>query len=101
MASLVSCRKFFNQMTAPDTCPNCGADVPRNAKACAECGSDEKTGWSDAAHASGLDLPDDNFDYDEFAEKEFGKETKPYGINWFWWVVAVLVILLLLFLFLH
>src|SRR5277367_5476951 len=50
----------------PDTCPNCGADVPRNAKACPECGSDENTGWSEEAYAGKLNLPDDKFDYDEF-----------------------------------
>ena len=31
------------------TCPICGADVPIKARACPECGSDEKTGWSEAA----------------------------------------------------
>ena len=52
----------------PETCPNCGADVPRNAKACPECGSDEKTGWSEDAGRDGLDLPDDEFDYEEFVK---------------------------------
>jgi hypothetical protein len=27
-------------------CPNCGAEVPPCARACRECGSDERTGWS-------------------------------------------------------
>src|SRR5687767_13412138 len=27
-------------------CPHCGADVPPGARACRECGSDERTGWS-------------------------------------------------------
>jgi hypothetical protein len=31
------------------TCPNCGVDVPLKAPACPECGSDEQTGWSEAA----------------------------------------------------
>ena len=57
-------------MPAPETCPNCGADVPRRAKACPECGSDESTGWSDHAQAQSLDLPDDEFNYDEFVERE-------------------------------
>ena len=26
-------------MRAPETCPNCGADVPRGALACPECGA--------------------------------------------------------------
>ncbi len=31
------------------SCPNCGAAVPVNAKACPECGSDAETGWSEMA----------------------------------------------------
>lgn len=27
-------------------CPHCGVDVPYDAEACPECGSDEQTGWS-------------------------------------------------------
>jgi len=80
-------------MTPPDTCPNCGADVPRGAKACPECGADEHTGWADDARVSGLDLPDDSFDYDEFVRRELEPEKKhiPFGIHWFWWVAAVIV----------
>lgn len=74
-----------------DTCPNCGADLPKKAKACPECGSDEKTGWSEEAQSSGLDLPDEEFNYDEFVKNEFGekKEIKPRGLHWFWWVVGL------------
>ena len=79
---------------ARTNCPNCGADLPRNAKVCPECGSDEKTGWSDEAHIDGLSLPDDEFDYDEFIEDEFGekKRIKPKGLHWVWWVAALLVL---------
>ncbi len=77
---------------SPETCPNCGADVPPGAKACPECGSDEQTGWSDRARAQDLDLPDDNFDYDEFVQREFGKEA-PARIHWFWWAIAVVVVI--------
>lgn len=82
-----------------ETCPNCGADLPRNAKACPECGSDENTGWSDEAYASGLDLPDDEFDYEKFVEKEFGekRKIKPQGIHWLWWIVGLGLIVLFLF----
>jgi len=76
----------------PEICPNCGADVPPNAKACPECGSDEQTGWSDEAHTGSLDLPDENFDYEDFVKREFGaKNPVPRGIHWFWWVVALLL----------
>jgi hypothetical protein len=87
---------------APETCPNCGADVPPNARACPECGSDEKTGWSDDAYTSRLGLPDEKFDYDEFVEKEFdSKRARPRGIAWYWWVTALLLVLLFVFLLLR
>ena len=79
-------------MPTPDTCPHCGADVPANAKACPKCGSDETTGWSEQARYDGLDMPDENFDYEEFTKREFGGEQlKPRGLHWFWWVLAALL----------
>ncbi len=84
-----------------DICPNCGAEVPRNAKACPECGSDEQTGWADDAPTGGLDLPDQEFDYNEFVKREFGKEGPvPRGIRWGWWIAAVAVLLAFLIFFL-
>lgn len=78
----------------PETCPNCGADLPPNARSCPECGSDENTGWSDEARYGGLNLPDDDFNYEEFAKREFGKPGKiPHGLHWFWWVVAILIVI--------
>ena len=56
----------------PETCPNCGAEVPPKARDCPECGADEQTGWSEAARTDGLDLPDQNFDYGDFVKHEFG-----------------------------
>ena len=79
---------------APDVCPNCGAEVPANAKACPECGSDERTGWSDEARTGGLDLPDEEFNYGDFISREFGagKRVRPPGVHWFWWLVAIGVV---------
>jgi len=90
----------------PEICPHCGAEVPRNARACPECGSDEKTGWSDNAQSQRLGLPDEEFDYDEFVKEEFGLETKrreirPRGIRWHWWVVAVLLLIVFVWFFLR
>ena len=76
----------------PEICPHCGAEVPPKAKACPECGADEATGWSEEAQASGLDLPDENFDYNDFVKREFGgKSPVPRGVHWFWWVVALVL----------
>ena len=88
-------------MPAPETCPNCGADVPRHAKACPECGSDEKTGWSDDARGQSLDLPDDEFNYEEFVEREFGGKPRRSRRRIFWWWVAVALLIGSLFLLLR
>jgi hypothetical protein len=77
----------------PDTCPNCGAALPRKAKACPECGADETSGWSETGDTGHLGLPEEDFDFAEFARQEFGGGgPKPRGIHWFWWVAAVLVL---------
>ena len=79
----------------PETCPNCGADVPAGAKACPGCGADEKTGWSEEAGVGSLNLPDESFDYEDFVQREFGrKKALPHGISRFWWMVAVMLALL-------
>lgn len=68
-------------------CPNCGAEVRKGKAACPECGSCDETGWSEAAtqgYADGGYDEDDDFDYDEFVEREFpeqsdGMSTKNWG----------------------
>ncbi|RME95649.1 MAG: zinc ribbon domain-containing protein [Verrucomicrobia bacterium] len=84
----------------PDICPNCGADIPPGARVCPECGSDEQTGWSEEAYASGLDLPDEEFDYDEFLAREFGGGTpkEKRARRWRWVLVLVMLGLLLYYL---
>lgn len=77
----------------PDFCPHCGAGLPAKARACPECGSCEKTGWSENASSQSLDLPDENFDYEDFVNREFNKpEPRPPGIARFWWAVAILLL---------
>ena len=87
---------------SPDICPNCGAEIPRDAKACSECGADEKTGWSEDAHTGGLDLPEENFDYEEFVKREFTGEKNfiPRGIHWFWWAIGIVILSALLWVWL-
>jgi hypothetical protein len=79
---------------SPDVCPHCGADIPPDARACPECGADEETGWSEDAGTEGLELPEENFNYEEFVKREFSgrKSPVPHGIHWFWWVIAVLIL---------
>jgi len=79
---------------SPEICPNCRAEVPRNAKACPHCGADAITGWSTEAQYDNLDLPTEDFDYRDFVDREFRKGGPvPRGMHWFWWMVAVLVLI--------
>jgi len=80
---------------APEICPVCGEDVPRNALACPECGADHNSGWrEDAEIYDGVDLPEE-FDYEEFTRREFGGgSAKPAGIRKLWWLTAIVVLVL-------
>jgi YD repeat-containing protein len=45
----------------------------------------------------GLDLPDEEFDYEDFVAREFGHRTsKAIRIRWYWVVTAVVVAVTLL-----
>lgn len=41
---------------------------------------------------AGLDLPDPDFDYNEFVRAEFGSSWKPAGIKTLWWITAILIV---------
>ena len=59
------------------------------------------TALEDEARASGLNLPDDSFEYEDFVEREFGgKKVRPRGVRWHWWVTALALAALFLFGFL-
>jgi uncharacterized membrane protein YvbJ len=86
---------------APEVCPVCGEDVPRDALACAQCGADHNSGWrEEAASHDGLDLPDENFDYDDFVRREFPSKIRPPGIKPIWWITAILVLVISIALYL-
>lgn len=77
----------------PKICPVCGEDVPPKALACPECGADHRSGWRDGAlDVDGLDLPDEEFSYDEFMKREFGKGWNRSGIKPIWWITAVILL---------
>ncbi len=79
-------------------CPVCGAEVPAKAKACPECGSDEKTGWADNTIYDGTDIEDpEEFDYEDWKRREFGRR-KP-SIGWVWWAVGVALAIFFLWAF--
>lgn len=75
----------------PETCPVCGADVPRKARACPECGADERSGWNeDDTRYDGLDLPDDG---------DRAHQSAPRRVTALWPAVAAALALALILLF--
>lgn len=69
-------------------CPFCDSEV-RVGKPCQGCA---KKNRKDSSH-DGLNLPDDDFDYDDFVAREFGKAPhQVLGIKWYWWLLAVVVL---------
>lgn len=72
----------------PDECANCGAEIPRNARACPECGADERTGWRETSIYDGLDLPEDE---DSLSRDETRRDARG-GLAWYW-VAAIILVL--------
>jgi hypothetical protein len=81
----------------PGQCPACGEWVPRAAAACDDCGACAKSGWkANADTYDGLDLPDEDFDYDDFIQREFGGSSPGTRLGLsketFWRIVAAVVL---------
>lgn len=83
----------------PDECANCGATIPRHAKACPECGADERSGWreNEATRYDDLDLPEEAFEDDasEAQKRKHAATPRVNGIAWYWWLVGVALVALL------
>jgi hypothetical protein len=81
-----------SNLRTPKICPVCGEDVPRTALACPECGADHNSGWrEDAETYDAVDLPDEDFNYEEFVKQEFGSSRRPV-IKTVWWITAILLV---------
>jgi len=73
-------------------CPNCGAEVPIKSLSCPECGSDEKTGWSEDTMYDGLDLP-------AFEETRGNSSKSLFQNKLLLYVVAIMTILAFIWFF--
>jgi hypothetical protein len=85
----------MSKFKPPGQCPVCHEFVPKKALACDYCGACAKTGWNeDAGTYDGVDLPEEDFDYDAFVQEEFGKGGRAkFGIHPLWKWVALLLLL--------
>ncbi len=69
-------RKKLTKRKAPEVCPVCGEDIPRDALACPECGADYNSGWREGPDTyDAVDLPDEDFNFKTI-----------------WWITALLII---------
>ncbi|MEM8954491.1 MAG: zinc ribbon domain-containing protein [Verrucomicrobiota bacterium] len=90
------------------TCKSCGAPLSPNAKACPECGARvPEHSWEQDESYDGINFsgtPEDDFDYDEFIQQEFGTNSKgqkkfkaPGGISIYWWIIALITLFAFVF----
>lgn len=75
--------------SAPEVCAVCGSPLARTARACPDCGADERTGWRDSSVYDGVDLPDEAEPIERSARRPAGE------LPWYWLAVAILLLLLL------
>ncbi len=76
-------------MIPPEVCPVCQEEVPRHAKACPECGADERSGWNeDALLYDGLDLPDH-----AWGEEEDTSIRSPDHVPLIWKIMGILALI--------
>ena len=105
LATVLAC-EGMPKFKPPGQCPVCHEFVPRGAVACDDCGACARSGWDlGSATHDGLDLPEDDFDYDDFISREFGESKSRSGgksrakgaVHPLWrWVAYLLLALLLL-----
>ena len=75
----------------PEECAHCGTAIPRGARACPECGADDRTGWreNDETRYDGLDLPDSAYEDDSAPPRSTAPRS---GVRWYWLLIAAALI---------
>ncbi|MEM9481053.1 MAG: hypothetical protein AAGA58_15485 [Verrucomicrobiota bacterium] len=78
-------------------CPGCGAELAVGSNGCPTCNKEavKKKSWEQDNYLDGLDLPgeEDEFDYEEFKQREFGGGLRPKGIKPLWWITGIILVL--------
>lgn len=78
----------------PGDCPACGEFVPKGYPACPHCSADDRSGWKEDNSYDGLDLPDEEFNYDEFIENEFGNSSPGNKLHPLWQITGIVLLVL-------
>lgn len=80
-------------------CPHCSAEVPVNARFCRHCGATDESGWSEFTEgaADGYDDEYDDFDYDEYVQREWGGSAPTGGVRR--WATTLLILLIVVTMF--
>ena len=95
-------QKRRSRARTPKVCPVCNEEVPPGALACPECGADHNSGWRENADAyDAVNLPDDDFNYDDFVKREFGSRVKPAGLKMVWWIAGIVLIAALILMYFY
>lgn len=69
-------------------CPGCAKTQKKSAKA-----PSRRKSWKQGSVYDGLDLPDEDFDYDDFVAREFAKTPhRKLGVKWYWWMLGVIAL---------
>ena len=88
-------------------CPFCGTEVAvgKNCSGCAKKARKplpKKKSWEQDSSADGLNLPNEDFDYEDFIAREFGKAPhRRTGLKWYWWALAVALLIGMIYGILH
>ena len=95
-------QKRSTRARTPELCPVCNEEVSPGALACPECGADHNSGWRENADAyDALNLPDDDFNYDDFVKREFGSRVKPAGLKMVSWIAGIVLIAAVILMYLY
>ena len=78
----------------PGDCPVCSEFVPEGYHACPHCSADDRSGWKEDDSYDGLDLPDEDFNYEDFIKNEFGNDSPAGKLHPVWWITGLILLIL-------
>lgn len=68
-----------------EPCPGCAKKAVKQIRA--------QKSWEQPSSLDGLDLPEDDLDYEDFCKREFGKSPHhKTGLKWYWWLLGVAIL---------